>query len=52
MSRLVATHPYLSLQGLLGEGVRDVATLEETWIAQLGRAIILMSQVLCLMMSL
>ncbi len=34
--QLVATHHYLSFQGLFGKGLRHVATLGSTWIALLG----------------
>ena len=34
--RLVATHHYLSFQGLFGQALRHVATLGATWIALLG----------------
>ena len=34
--KLVATHHYLSFQGLFGKGLRHVATLGSTWIALLG----------------
>ena len=34
--QLVATHHYLSFQGLFGKGLRHVATLGSTWIALVG----------------
>ena len=34
--KLVATHHYLSFQGLFGKGLRHVATLGSTWIALIG----------------